>query len=366
MFSDCNCIVSPKIALKRTALAKGCYEGMFSGCVRMVSGAQLTVDTAGTAYDSCFKNMFRRCVHLIGVSGCPTLHSTVQQSCYEGMYSYCFAMSASPYLPAKTLSTDSYKQMFFNAIAAEYVATVKCSFTGTAFVGGSSTYNDEFRIKYHHVYAAYSYFTYERGTGDSECSPRVRRKGSGSSGNVSSWMTYYTMQDITGSMDDDVFFGDAHVRFVEMLKADSEIGSFFDNVTTAYNSSGNKHQLVIEYPQCLNFHVHLSRIKTVMQNFMNDYYANSTDHRYYFLGSMVIKLTNHSISTTDGYTTPSSGVKYIKASLKSTEAGAEKTSQWVLGLSGFGSNGTFVRASDGPTGRGDNLVPPGWSLTTGA
>lgn len=366
MFSDCNCIEEPKIHLKKTTLAKGCYEGMFSGCVRMVSGVQLTVSTAGTASDSCFKNMFRRCVNFIGPSGCPTLHQTVQQSCYEGMFAYCFAMSASPYLPARTLSTDSYKQMFFNAIAHEYVATVKCSFTGTAFVGGTRTYNDEFRIKYHHVDAAESYFTYERGTGDSECSPRVRRKGSGSSGNVSSWMTYYTMQDITGSMDDDVFFGDAHVRFVEMLKADSEIGSFFDNVTTAYNSSGNKHQLVIEYPQCLNFHEHLSRIKTVMQNFMDDYYANNTDHRYYYLGAIVIKITNHSVSTTNGYINPSSGVKYIIASLKSTEAGAEKTSQWVLGLSGFGSNGIFIRASDGPTGRGDNLVPPGWTLTTGA
>lgn len=366
MFSECINIRYPKIELNQTTLAKSCYEGMFCGCTQMVSGLSLTVYTGGTAKDSCFKNMFKYCLAYVGDDTCTKLHENLEESCYESMFSHCMSMSAAPYLPATTLSTNSYKQMFFNAISTEFTAQVICNFTGTAIVNGTGTYTDSFKITYHQ-WNDKSYFTYERG---SDCTPRVKPDVHGYTGNISSWRTFYTNESIVtsvfphpsipdDSMNDNDFFKDVHERFYKMITSDSEIGSFFEN--TEYG------EIVLPsyFPKCLELQEHLSRIETVMQNFMNEYYANNTRHREWFditREPVVVEITNHTTGITTGYGSNPNGIKYIKADLNSSEAEANKTYQWVKGLDGFGNTGHFYRTSNGPTTYGENSIPNGWAI----
>ena len=114
MFSQCiRLTTAPE--LPAMTLQPYCYEGMFSGNVRMVSGITLDVNTAGTAPDSCFKNMFKDCPAYLG-DMCSTLHVNVGPNCYDNMFSYCESMPSAPYLPATTLDSQSYNQMFFRQL----------------------------------------------------------------------------------------------------------------------------------------------------------------------------------------------------------------------------------------------------------
>ena len=157
-------------------------------------------------------------------------------------------------------------------------------------------------------------------------------------------------------MEESDFTADVFTRFSEIMMNDSELGPFFVNTG-----------LTVGYPSCLEFHTHLNHIKDVMYNFMNEYYGNGTKHRdlYDLTNSpVVINISNHSVTTTTGYSQTTTGVKYIKAALTSNQTGTSKTNQWVEGLEGFGSSGDFYKTNSGPSTNGPHAIPNGWRTHT--
>lgn len=85
-----------------------CFKDLFSNSnIKTVSSDFLPATTLKT---SCYENMFNGCTELENSPELPA--TTIASSCYTGMFIQCTSLTQAPELPAKTLFYDCYHGMF--------------------------------------------------------------------------------------------------------------------------------------------------------------------------------------------------------------------------------------------------------------
>ena len=98
------------LVLSANTLTTYCYEGMFEYCYSLTATPQLPATNLAFA---CYNNMFHNCTAL---KEAPTLSATtLADYCYCAMFQTCFKLSSVPeLLPATELANSCYQGMFNN------------------------------------------------------------------------------------------------------------------------------------------------------------------------------------------------------------------------------------------------------------
>ena len=115
MFYGCTGLTSvPSDLLPATTLAEGCYETMFQGCTALANVPNLP---ATTLSPRCYYNMFNGCTALTTLPSDLLPATTLADvkddgGCYEGMFRSCTGLTSVPNLPATTLTTRCYMNMY--------------------------------------------------------------------------------------------------------------------------------------------------------------------------------------------------------------------------------------------------------------
>ena len=110
IFNNCNNLINAKnLILPATTLADTCYESMFSYCTSLTEAPQLP---ATTLANQCYSYMFANCTSLTAAPELPA--TALTYSCYNGMFHDCTSLTEAPQLPATTLADGCYSYMFAN------------------------------------------------------------------------------------------------------------------------------------------------------------------------------------------------------------------------------------------------------------
>ena len=102
---------------------------MFSNCTSLTTAPTLPATTLAS---SCYSNMFYCCTSLTAAPELPA--TTLAVECYGKMFFGCTSLTAAPVLPATTLADGCYGSMFFgcsnlNYIKAMFATTPSTSYT---------------------------------------------------------------------------------------------------------------------------------------------------------------------------------------------------------------------------------------------
>ena len=109
---------SPLI-LPATNLAPKCYAHMFRNCTSLTRTPEFRVESTA---ERCCYNMFRYCSKLEDASGVTLPAMTLSTDCYRELFRQCSKLKTIPVLPASTLVQECYRQM----LSASGVKTVVC------------------------------------------------------------------------------------------------------------------------------------------------------------------------------------------------------------------------------------------------
>ena len=131
LFGNCTNVVNAKnLSLPATTLEDSCYRGMFWVCKSLTTAPELP---ATTLTDFCYGNMFTSCTSL---TTAPELPATILASnCYNAMFWGCKSLTTAPELPATILASNCYNTMFWGCKSLNYI---KAMFTTTP----STTYTE--------------------------------------------------------------------------------------------------------------------------------------------------------------------------------------------------------------------------------
>lgn len=92
--------------LGETSLAESCYMMMFENCYSLTSIPTLPATTMASR---CYYEMFKN----TAITSAPTLPATnLAPYCYKNMFESCTSITSAPNLPATTLATGCYQGMF--------------------------------------------------------------------------------------------------------------------------------------------------------------------------------------------------------------------------------------------------------------
>ena len=95
------------LVLPATTLEESCYEEMFSGCMGLTKAPELP---ATTLTESCYREMFNGCTGLISA---PSISATtLAKDCCTDMFNGCTGLTTAPQLPATELAYECYLRMF--------------------------------------------------------------------------------------------------------------------------------------------------------------------------------------------------------------------------------------------------------------
>ena len=124
------------LVLPATSLNISCYRGMFYNCSAMTVAPSLP---ATSVKSRCYESMFSKS----GIMQAPELPATdLSSSCYQAMFKSCTALTKGPeQLPAQTLREQCYREMF-SGCSRLTVAPIICA---TAFPAGNNT--DQYSCK---------------------------------------------------------------------------------------------------------------------------------------------------------------------------------------------------------------------------
>ena len=95
------------LVLPATTLEESCYEEMFSGCTGLTKAPELP---ATILTESCYRKMFYGCTGLISAPSLPA--TTLTESCYREMFNGCTGLISAPSISATTLAKDCCTDMF--------------------------------------------------------------------------------------------------------------------------------------------------------------------------------------------------------------------------------------------------------------
>ena len=99
--------------------SESCYQSMFAGCSNLLSAPELPATTLGY---SPYRTMFSGCTSLVKA---PSILPATKLNgwAYAYMFYYCTSLVNAPELPAETLTTSCYYQMFGNCTSLK---TIRC------------------------------------------------------------------------------------------------------------------------------------------------------------------------------------------------------------------------------------------------
>ena len=101
-----------KYATADTENARFIY--LFFGCTVLTTAPELPAETLAT---NCYGNMFEGCTSLTTAPVLPA--PALAEDCYYGMFSDCTSLTTAPELPATTLATYCYNNMFSGCTSLE-------------------------------------------------------------------------------------------------------------------------------------------------------------------------------------------------------------------------------------------------------
>ena len=100
------------LLLPATTLTDSCYLYMFSYCKGLTRAPALPATTLTT---DCYTCMFEDCTSLTSAPSLPA--TTMKPACYSGMFSNCQSLTKAPDLPATVLAKSCYDSMFAACIS---------------------------------------------------------------------------------------------------------------------------------------------------------------------------------------------------------------------------------------------------------
>ena len=107
LFQENYVVNANNLILPATTLDDSCYQSMFSGCDLLVTAPSLP---ATTMTEDCYNGMFWGCS---GLTAAPELSATtLEKHCYSYMFAGCTSLTTAPELPATTLALGCYQHMF--------------------------------------------------------------------------------------------------------------------------------------------------------------------------------------------------------------------------------------------------------------
>lgn len=109
-------LLSPRFSLKRS-VSSYCFNRLFEGCTNIFDCSSMTLP-ATTLAESCYQSMFSYCTSLTYTPELPA--TTLADNCCYSMFSGCSNIEAAPYLPATTLANGCYSDMFRGCVSLTY------------------------------------------------------------------------------------------------------------------------------------------------------------------------------------------------------------------------------------------------------
>lgn len=95
------------LVLPATSLTESCYSSMFSYCKELTIAPELPANNL-TKY--CYANMFYSCDALTKAPELPA--TNLAEGCYSMMFGYCTSLTTAPSLPATVMTKGCYEYMF--------------------------------------------------------------------------------------------------------------------------------------------------------------------------------------------------------------------------------------------------------------
>ena len=96
-----------RMDLPATTMKESCYNGMFSYCHKMRIAPKLP---AADLAEKCYEEMFSNCINLEVAPELPA--ATMKYRCYAHMFSGCYRLASAPALRATALAEGCYTHMF--------------------------------------------------------------------------------------------------------------------------------------------------------------------------------------------------------------------------------------------------------------
>lgn len=110
------------------------FSGIFAW-MPVVDASNLILP-AITLSTGCYREMFYNCTSLVDAPELPA--TTLAQRCYQNMFSGCTNLTTAPELPALNLVINCYTQMFYNCSNLNYIKMMATHGDGTEFTDESS------------------------------------------------------------------------------------------------------------------------------------------------------------------------------------------------------------------------------------
>ncbi len=109
------------------------YRDLSYSWVLSKDGSPLVLP-ATTLAESCYANMFNRCVSLVAAPKLPAI--TLARECYANMFSRCTSLIEAPVLPATTLVNYCYEFMFYDCNNLSYIKALFTTTPSSTYTGG--------------------------------------------------------------------------------------------------------------------------------------------------------------------------------------------------------------------------------------
>ena len=132
------------LRLSYTTLDWSCYGGMFGGCTSLTTAPTLPATTLG---QYCYSGMFQSCSKLTSAPALPA--TTLASNCYYNMFRGCTSLTTAPELPATTLASNCYYGMFQNCtslnsitVYADDISAKNCTNNWLSNVASTGTFHN--------------------------------------------------------------------------------------------------------------------------------------------------------------------------------------------------------------------------------
>ena len=136
LFKDNNYLISASnMKLVATTLSDSCYRAMFSYCTSLTAAPELP---ATTLAQYCYGFMFDGCTSLTTAPELPA--TTLAGYCYEHMFMNCTNLTTAPELPATTLAKRCYDSMFMECTSLTKAVLPATNFTNISDTPASNGY----------------------------------------------------------------------------------------------------------------------------------------------------------------------------------------------------------------------------------
>lgn len=318
MFKDCYSLQTAKINLIKNIVPSYAYMGMFRSCINLINGPTISSSLSTVGHQG-MHSMFEGCTTFSGtINSNHTLNAmNLDTACYASMFHGCGSMSAAPYLPATTMASECYNNMFNSAVEYEFVIEEHAQIVAVNSEGNTTTL---------HIYY-------------------------GVSGTNRSAGIFHTVQSILSRRP--VIITDTMDDIIETQDVDFEVGGSKSVCGNWYN------------PDCLYFYQNFDNVKSIVADYLNNLILT----HFLYIGIGVHSGHYNVIScTTRNFTNNTTrkinkGLKYIKAKIsKNNLLSQNYTYQWVEELEHI-NNGEYHGPAYNITEeqKGGSTIPEGWS-----